>query len=120
MSPQDITAIAKELAPLVATEVVARLGLTSAPVAVPTFSHRLTVPQFAACVQRGPEWVRLQIRSQVIPPNLLDGPPYLINPKALTKFGVTPEIAAERLAEWKRSHPAPVQTPPAVAQPTAA
>jgi hypothetical protein len=59
--------LAPLLAPLVAREVAAILrSALPAPVpvpppapTVPAFSHRLTVRQFAACVERGAEWIRV-------------------------------------------------------------
>lgn len=101
MLPQDIEALAKSLAPMVAEQIVARLGLSPAlpSQAAPAIRQMLTVDQFAAAISRSSELVRRKIRGQVIPRKDVSGPPYLIHPRALALFGVTPEIAAARLTE---------------------
>jgi len=101
MLPHDIEALAKSLAPMVAEQVVARLGLSpvSPSQAVPAIRQMLTVDQFAAAISRSPELVRRKIRGQVIPRKDVSGPPYLIHPRALAHFGVTAEIAVARLTE---------------------
>lgn len=116
MSGKDIEELAMRLAPMVADQVVAKLGLTpapSVPAVAPVLRQRLTVEQFAFIVERSVEVVRRKIRSQRIPKEWVHGPPYHLHPKALTKFAVTPEIATERLAEWYRLHPEQAETPAA-------
>jgi hypothetical protein len=111
MLPQEIEALAKCLAPMVAEQVIAKLSLPptlSSPEAAPAVRQMLTVEQFAFCLNRSQEFVRRKIRGRVIPANFISGPPYQLHPSALKGFGVTPEIAAQRLKEWTAR---PVQTP---------
>lgn len=63
--------------------------------------RRLTVRQFAAVIERSEEYVRRRIRGRVIPRAYLDGPPYLINARALTQFGVDAGLASVRLAHLR-------------------
>ena len=127
MSPKDRMALAMELAPLVAKAVVAQLSLTSAssaPAAAPTIKQRLTVEQFAFCLDRSQEFVRRKIRGKTIPAELVSGPPYFLHPKALKLLGVTNDIAAARLQEWFTLHPEPAepqaQNPSSALQPSEA
>ena len=69
---------------------------------------RLTVAQFAFCAQRCPEHIRRKIRGRVIPKSMFDGPPYLLDPKAFSFFGVDIEIAMERLPLITAPEPAPL------------
>lgn len=73
--------------------------------------HRLTVRQFAFCVQRCETVVRRWIRANVKGVRkFVAGPPYLIDPKALELFGVSVEIAKARLATLAaESAPKPAQ-----------
>lgn len=71
--------------------------LNHAPVRL-DIERRLTVKEFAFVIERSEEYVRRQIRGRVIPKELLDGPPYKINARAIKLFAVTPELAAARLA----------------------
>lgn len=60
--------------------------------------HRLTVRQFALCVQRCETVVRRWIRANVRGVRKhVAGRPYLIDPKALELFGVSGEMARARL-----------------------
>jgi hypothetical protein len=79
--------------------------------------RRMTVAQFAICVNLCDEVVRRRIRERFIPPTLVEGRPrgqYHIDRAALDKFHVTPAVALERL----QAHQAE-QTPQS-AQPSAA
>lgn len=76
--------------------------------------RKLTVEEFAFCIQRSEEFVRRKIRAQVIPRNLVSGRPYLINAPALELFRVTPAMAAARLQEW-REQSQPGQSQPSLA-----
>jgi len=116
LTPDEIdhiaTAVASKLAPLLATRAKAEAP-ASAPVP-PTITHRLTVEQFAFIIERTAPHVREKIRLLRIPRADRDGPPYLIHPRALKLFGVSPELAATRLALWHRQQPSAAETPPAV------
>lgn len=68
---------------------------------------KMTVPEFAAAIQRSPEYVRREIRLQKIPRNAVNGPPYLISPRALPGYDVTPEEAQSRVEQWKRAQGLP-------------
>lgn len=78
-----------------------RVLLSSTAPAAPV-SRKLTVEEFAYCIQRSPEFVRRKIRAAVIPRDCVEGKKlYLIHVRALEKFRVTPEMAAKRLQEWR-------------------
>jgi hypothetical protein len=94
MNPDELTRCATEIAAQVLRLIAPQLAPASK-----TITRRLTVDEFAACIERGPEHVRCKIRSRFIPDSDFDGPPYLLHPRALKLFGVTPEIAADRLAQ---------------------
>ena len=89
------------------------LGLDQQPAAA---ARKLTVEEFAVCIQRSTEFVRRKIRGRVIPKDCVQGKPYLIHAKALAAFGVTPVMAAARLRETKQpasgapSQPSPAST----------
>ena len=111
LNSEDFTRLARE----VAKEVIALLDQRVAP--KPVFTHRLTVAQFAACIERCEKHVLMKIRSGFIARADIDGPPYKIHPRALLRFGVTPEIGSARLAIWKQEQ---AQTPSPALQPFAA
>jgi hypothetical protein len=91
MKTQDM----ERLAHMVADIVVAKMG-TGEQVKARRLT-RLNIAQFAFCAQRSQEHIRRKIRGRVIPKNLVDGPPYLLDPKAFSIFGVSPEVALARL-----------------------
>ena len=109
LNAEDFTRLARE----VAKEVIALLDQREPP--KPVFTHRLTVEQFAICIERTAPHVREKIRLRRIPKTDVDGPPYLIHPRALKIFGVSPELGATRLDLWKQA-----QTPSPALQPFAA
>lgn len=89
----------KILANEVALRVVELLNARTpvAPMPPPCCARRLTVKQFAFVIERSEEYVRRRIRGRVIPRGFLDGPPYLIDTRALTQFGVGVDLARLRL-----------------------
>lgn len=106
---------------MVAAQVAEKLSLSSSALlalaAAPTIRQMLTVEEFAACIDRSTEFVRRKIRGQVIPAKDVSGPPYLIHPRALLIFRVTPEIASVRLADLaQKSANSPVQIPASTPQ----
>lgn len=68
---------------------------------------RLTVRQFACCIQRCEETVCSQIRARNIE---AEGRPYLIHPRELEKFHVDPLMALERLKLANLLAPRPHKT----------
>jgi hypothetical protein len=70
----------------------------------------MTVQEIAAAIQRGPEFVRREIRLRRIPDAFVDGPPYLLSPRALARFDVTIEEAQHRIALWKQAQSQPPES----------
>ena len=104
----------EQLATMVADKVLAGLKPSSEPKRLP----RLTIAQFAFCAQRSHEHIRRKIRARIIPKTMFEGPPYLLDPKALALFGVSLEVALARLALFTKPAPAPRpagSTPPSQA-----
>ena len=102
MTPEEIKILAEEIA----IRVVANLEFpkrNDSPPA-PVFIRRLTVRQFAAVIERGEEYVRRRIRARIIPSNEVHGPPFLIKPQALSRFGIDPELAMTRLAHLEATY----------------
>lgn len=102
----------RELATLLAPLIVA--GLREANAITPAPLPRFTVEEFAHIVERCPAVIRRHIRSQSkkLPPADVDGPPYKIHPRALARWGVTPEIALARLQSFRvEAMPAPQAEP---------
>lgn len=97
LAPLLAPLVARELAPFLRTLAPAQPQQTAGAGVLP----RLTVEQFAFVIDRSQELVRRRIRGCVIPRADVSGPPYLIHPRALARFGVTPDIAAAKLVEWK-------------------
>lgn len=117
MSSAELDELARRLAPLVAPLIARELetlfssnlraSIPAAPNNPPLSSvmlHRLSVQEFSVCIGRSAEFVRRRIRGRIIRKEFIDGPPYLIHPKALALFAVTPDIAAARLAELRAKH----------------
>lgn len=116
MNLDDATldALADKLAP----RLLAGLQAAGHPVAAasaPRPLPRMTPEQFAYVVERCPQVICRHIRAQSkkLPPSDVNGPPYLIHPRALERWGVTPEIALYRLDQYAQSKakPAPQAAP---------
>jgi len=106
LTAEQIDLLADHLAPKVAQYVLAALSLAATGATTPVFIRRLTVEEFAACVEMCPEVVRRKIRSRYIPRDAVGGPPYKIDARVLAKFGVSLELAMARLAAL-RAHSLP-------------
>ncbi len=102
MTPEEIKILAEEIAVRVVAHLEFPRGIDSPP--APTFIRRLTVRQFANVIERGEEYVRRRIRARIIPRNEVNGPPFLIMPQALSRFGVDPELAMIRLAHLEATY----------------
>lgn len=66
--------------------------------------RRMSVAEFAACVNLCHEVVRRRIRSQFIAPEHVEGRAggsYYVDRAALAKFNVTLDVASERLEAWR-------------------
>jgi len=95
----------------IADLVVSKLSAKLFPLPhVPSPMKKMTVQEFAAAIQRGPEFVRREIRLGRIPAAVIDGPPYLLSPRALARFDVTVEEAQHRIALWKRAQNQPPES----------
>jgi len=86
------------LAELIAEKLYEKLKLQRP---TPGTLQKMTVPEFAAAIQRSTEYVRRQIRLQKISPSAVNGPPYLISPRALLMYDVTVEEALNRIEQVK-------------------
>lgn len=91
MTEREIAALVEALVPRLAEKLADALLDPRHDSILP---FRLTVRQFAACVQRCDETVRCEIRNGDIE---ADGRPYLIHPRELAKHQVDPEMAMSRL-----------------------
>jgi len=99
---EELSVERSKLADEVARKVIAILDQRTVVAPNPVFTHRLTVEQFAICIERCEKHVLMKIRSGFIPKADRNGPPYKIHPRALLLFGVTPEIGSALLASWKQ------------------
>jgi len=104
LTAEEVELLADRVASKIARHVLLALGMSTAtPGAAtpPAFIRRLTVEEFAVCVEMCPEVVRRKIRSRYIPKEAVGGPPYKIDAGALAKFGVSRELAIARLSAWR-------------------
>jgi hypothetical protein len=94
MSDAELRTLAVYLAPLV----VAQMGHPR-PAAPEPLPHKLTVEQFAWCIERSAYYVNEQTRiNPKLRPYVQGSRPKLIHPAALALFGVDGAHAATRLA----------------------
>lgn len=109
------------LADLVAARIIARIELLHAPRPFPTaptapaapepIPHKLSVDQFAWCVERSAYFVNEQTRiNPKLRAHVQGKRPKLIHPAALALFGVDPGHAALRLRLFQK--PSPRTEPP--------
>lgn len=110
LTAEEVELLADRVASMVARHVLSALGMSAAipgAATMPAFIRRLTVEEFAACVELCPEVVRRKIRSRYIPKESVGGPPYKIDACALAKFGVSRELAIARLSAWRTQNLSP-------------
>jgi hypothetical protein len=88
---------------LIAIEQIVHRALSVRPQPSPVrIAARLTVVQFACCIQRSPETVRRDLRANIHgirTKGLAEGNPWMISPKALALYAVDVEMAVVRLTE---------------------
>lgn len=100
MSDTELKTLAAELAPHLARELAAHGAAPRLPAAEP-IPHKLTVAQFAWCVQRSAYSINAATRVDPKLKKHVQGKcPKLIHPAALALYGVDPAHAALRLAQW--------------------
>lgn len=107
MNDGDIAVLASRLAPLLAPLVAQQLMASVAVGQVPALPARFSVEEFAWVIESHPETVRRYIRENhhgLRTKGLVSrDTPYKLQPGALGLFGVTAEIAAQRLASRPRA-----------------
>ena len=89
---------------LIVDRLTNRLRGLFAPVAHPETDpvpSKLTLAQFAFCIQRSVGFVKLETRiNPKLKARVQGRRPKLIHPAALALYGVDPQLAASRLAQW--------------------
>lgn len=100
LTDQELDALAIRLAPLLADRLMDRLAPRDARNAEP-IPHKLTVEQFAFCVERSAYTINEDTRLDPKLRKFVQGQrPKLIHPAALALYGVDQALAASRLALW--------------------
>jgi hypothetical protein len=107
MSDIELSALASRLAPLLLQHLAPAVAKVQAVCVPDLIPHKLTVAQFAWCVERSEYTINEETRLNPKLRKYVQGRrPKLIHPAALELYGVDARLAVARLAQFPRTSPA--------------